>query len=336
MLSEKDICIVIPTYKRAEDVDHSLKVLYELKKKESVAGKIILVDQTKTPETKDVVKKWSKKLPVQYIFSNIPSSSIAENIGVREAKKRFPLILIVGDDVDFLSGYFKEMVKVFEDPKVMGVAGVDKEAGAARHTTKSLLASLFLRIFYLPFNEDHKFRVRGPYGTTASPIVTHDVKDAQWIPGFNNCFRKEVYEEYSFPEIKGYNVLEDVDCSYKVYKKNGVGSLVITPKCKVWHRESKAARYPERKRIFVNHEDHFAFYYRNFYTFTGTVKLVWAHVGIAIGNFLRFLGNPSKESFVNFGNNVDAIIFCYKNKKNIKEGNFRVFLNDDLSMKNFK
>lgn len=331
MFTEKNICLIIPTYNRSEDVDITMSALI---KNKNIPGKIIIVDQSKDDKTKKILNKYKKKLPLKYIYSSTPSSSIAESLGVNDAKKNFSLILISGDDVTFLPGYMKTLADEFDkNSRIMGIGGIDIKSGAAKHTSKSTFANFLLKLFFLPFSEDHQFRVRGPYGFTASPVINRSINNAEWIPGFNNCFRSEVYKTYDFPKIRGYNVLEDIDCSYTIFKKYGSGSLMITPNCKVLHRESKTARYPERKRIFVNHEDHFAFYYRHFYTLLGTLKLSWSLLGIIIGNFLRASIKPSKESFLNLKNNIDGIFYAYKNRDKIKRGEFRSFLNDDLSMK---
>ena len=331
MLTPKDVALVIPTYNRASDVDRTLRVLI---KNKNVPGHVYIIDQSKDSKTKKVVQKYTKKLPVDYIYSSLPSSSRAENIGVQRAKKKYKLILISGDDMDYLPDYMKNLVKEFnEHPELMGLGGMDVQSGAARHVSRSRLATFLLNIFFLPSAENHQFRVTGPYGLTASPQIKHSIRDAQWIPGFNNCFRREVYEHYAFPESKGYNVLEDIDCSYTVYKKYGPGSLLITPTCKVWHRESQVARYPAKKRIFVNHEDHFAFYYRHFHTPLGTLKMCWSLAGIVIGNIGRALVRREKEAFLHAKYVLQAIMLAYKNHEKIKNGQFRTFLNEDLSLK---
>ncbi|MEM4259540.1 MAG: glycosyltransferase [Candidatus Pacearchaeota archaeon] len=330
-MNEKDICLVIPTYNRSEDIDRTLSTI--IKNKNSF-GEIIIVDQSKDSKTKDIVSRYSKYLPIKYIFSSQPSSSIAENIGVKEGKKKHKLIAISGDDVDFLPGYTKEMVNIFnKNPKIIGVGGIDTKSMTAKPTFKNKLASIAMSLFFLPAKGINKFTITGPYGCNGSYFVDEDVKDAEWIPGFNNCFRREVYENYSFPEIKGYNVLEDIDCSYTIYRKYGPGSLLITPRCKVVHRESPKARYPEKKRIFANHEDHFYFYYRHFNNFIGTIKMIWALFGIMLGNSLRFLVKPNKGTFSSLKYNIQGIIYSYRNRDLIKKGKLRKFLDDNLAMK---
>ncbi len=330
-LTEKDICLVIPTYNRSEDVD---RTLYTIIKNKNVFGEIILVDQSKDDKTKKIAEKYSRYLPINYIFSNVPSSSIAENIGVRNGKKKHELIVIAGDDVDFLPGYTKELVNIFnENPKVMGIGGIDTKSMTHKPSFKNRVGASALSLFFLPAKSINKFMITGPYGCSGSFLVDKDVNDAQWIPGFNNCFRREVYEDYSFPEIKGYNVLEDIDGSYTAYRKYGEGSLLITPRCKVTHRESPKARYPEKKRIFANHEDHFYFYCRHFNNFSGTIRMIWSLFGIILGNSLRFLAKPGKESFSRLKYNVQGILYAYHNRNSIKKGRLREFLDDNLAMK---
>lgn len=332
LLTQKDVALIIPTYNRSEDVERTLRVLI---KNKNVPGRVYIVDQSKDNKTKNVVKEYAKRYHFQYVFSEMPSSSRAENIGVRLAKKRgFKLLLISGDDMDYLPGYMKALVKEFnEHPEIMGLGGMDVQSGAARHVSRSRLSTFLLNFFFLPSAEDHKFRVTGPYGLTSSPVIKYPIRDAQWIPGFNNCFRSEVYSNYAFPESKGYNVLEDIDCTYTVFKKYGPGSLVITPACKVWHRESQVARYPPKKRIFVNHEDHFAFYYRHFHTPLGTVKMCWSLLGIMLGNCARALSRREKQAFLHTRYVIQAIFLAYRNRRLIRQGKYRTFLNDDLSLK---
>lgn len=331
MIQESDVAIVIPTYHRPEDVERTLSVML---KNKNIPGKIFVVDQSKDDRTKKVVKTFASKLPVQYYHLENPSSSMAENKGVEEGIKTCSLILIIGDDIDLLPGYLSTLVKEFNDhPEVMGVGGADIPREYNFNSPKNILANFCLGFFLLPHKRKNKFMITSPYGNTESPIVTKDVRDAQWVPGFNNCFRREIYQEYRFPAIKGYNLLEDIDCSYRVYRKYGKGSLVITPRLKVIHRWSQTARYPEKKRIFATHEDHFAFYYRHFYTLLGTLKLIWNLLGIIVGNAVRFIARPNKKSFNNLKYVLQAIAFSYKNRENIKKGNYRVFLSNDLSMR---
>jgi GT2 family glycosyltransferase len=329
ILTEKDVCIVIATYNRSEDLDKTLKVLYEEK---NVPGRILIVDQSKNNKTKEITKKFEKKLPVTYIFSKIPSSSIAKNKGIAEAKKGFPIILILDDDVDLLKGFLSEMVNEFnKSENLMALGGGDANSVLLKKLS-SKTESFILKMFFLSYPEDHRFRVIGPYGVTGSPILKKPITEVEWLPGFNTAFRREVFDSYKMPESKGYNVLEDIDSTYHVFKKYGPRSLIITPKCNAHHRASIVARYTERKRIFINHEDHFYFYYAHFNDLKGMFKLAWSLTGLIAGNIAKYMLSPSKENFSAMRYNLEAIFFCIGNRENIKKGRLRTFLDEDLSM----
>lgn len=330
METEKDICIVIPSYNRPEDIQRTLSCMI---KEKNIPGKIIVVDQSKDNKTEKVVEKFKNKLPVFFRHLNIPSSSIAINTGIKEARKEYKIVIALGDDVDIYNGYLKEILKEFEDPKVMALGGVDMSIKEDKHSISKKIANMFLHFFLLPFNEKNKFRVLSPYGNTSTDKVTEVIRDAEWIPGFNTALRSKIFENYLMPEVKGYNVLEDIDNSYNIFRKYGKGSLVITPKCKVLHRYSQTARYNDKKRIFVNHEDHLIFYYKYFNNFTGTLKYFWNIIGIIIGNSLKALGNPKKDNRQRLQYNLDALFYIFKNRKRIKIGLTREFLNEDLSLK---
>jgi len=330
-LTEKDVCMIIATYNRAEDLNRTLSTLI---KNKNIPGKIIIVDQSKDDKTKKVVGEYKKKLPVEYIYCKIPSADISMNMGIKKARNKFELILTTADDVDFLVGYIKSALKEFnKHQEVMAIGGTNTLEEYNFTKLSSKLNNLLFKIFFLPFKENHKFRIIGPYGNTSSPKVEKEIKDAEWIPGFNMTTRSEVYKDYLWPEIRGYNVIDDIDSSYSIYRKYGKGSLVITPKCKVFHRFSQAARYAEKKRIFVNHEDHFSYYYRHFKNFGGTIKLIISLVGIILGNAIRLLIKPNKNNFLNLKFNIGAIAYCIKHKEDIKNKRYRTFLNKDLSMK---
>jgi len=110
--------------------------------------------------------------------------------------------------------------------------------------------------------------------------------------------------------------------------------LVIPKRIRAYHHYSDIERYPDKKRIFVNHEDHFNFYYRYFYNLSGTLKLIWELFWINILNIFRVIIKPKKENFLKIKYLWQALYYCIKYRKKIKNGKGRMFLNEDLSMKN--
>ncbi|MFH1500850.1 MAG: glycosyltransferase [archaeon] len=326
--TEKDICIVIPSYRRSEEVDKTLASLIKYK---NIPGKIYVVDQSEDNSTKKVVQKYKKKLPVEFVFSKQPSSSIAKNKGVNLAKKKYPLILILDDDVDLLKDYFKNALKEFNShPDLMGLGGLNE--ATLKQKPMSFFLYIYSKIFFLPLEEKNKFRIRSSYGNTGSMRLSKPVRDVEWLPGFNMLFRREVFENYAMPESKGYNVLEDLDSSYYTFRKFGKGSLVITPACRANHRFSQTARYPTKKRVFVNHEDHLYFQYTYFPGLTNKIIFQWSKIGIVLGLLVRAIFIPTKNNCLALKYNLQALKQARKNKEKIRKGILRTFLNPDLSM----
>lgn len=325
-LTKKDVSIVIATYNRSKELN---RTLHMLKENDNIPGKIFVIDQSKDDYTKIVCLKYSKTLPVIYKHSDIPSSSISKNIGIKNSKK-FKLILVLDDDVDLLKGYIDEALKEFNSNKdLMGLGGID--ISSADKDDLSWPAKLWFKIFFLSHRKD-KLEIIGPYGVVGTLIVKEPVRDAQWLPGFNEFFRQEIFSNYKMPESIGYNVLEDIDSSYYTFKKYGLGSLMITPKCRTVHRFSQTTRYAEKKRIFVNHEDHFYFYYAYFHP-KAKFKLAWSIFGILLGLFGKYIFTLKRNNFFALKYNLEAIRYCLKNRESIRKGKLRSFLNPDTSMK---
>ncbi|MEK6823650.1 MAG: glycosyltransferase [Nanoarchaeota archaeon] len=336
MLNEKDICVLIPTYNRPDDIEKTANSLV----KDGKPAKLIILDQSVNEKTKKLISKISKNNKfVEYRHYNIRGKNIVLNYVIDELKKKYKLFFLIDDDVDVVKGFFKSVLNEFNNnEKTKGVGAVDlKDFERGKNINyKSLkfkLKRIILEFMLLPHQENHKFKMLGPYGNTGTPKIEKDIRDCQWIPGFVMCYRNEVFENYRIPDRIGYDVSEDIDLSYYVYKKYGVGSLVIPLNVKVFHNYSQVERYADKKRIFVNHEDHFNFYYRQFYNFFGTIKFLWELFWINILNAGRVVIKPNKNNLLKLKYLWEALSYCIKYKKEIKKGESRMFLNPDLSFK---
>lgn len=335
-LTKKDVAIVIASYNRPEEVDRTLKMMIVNK---NIPGKIFVVDQSKHDKTKSAVSKYKKKLPVEYIHSNLPSSAISKNIGIKKARDKYRMVLILDDDVDLLPGYFDEALKEFnKNPKLMALGGIDtgkfqqnREAKGKKLTGSK--ANTFLKLFFLPYKAKNSYKITSPYGYTIDPKPSKIIRDAEWLPGFNELFRSQVFDEYLCPKIKGGNVLEDIDSSYYAFKKFGAGSVMINPNVKADHRASQKGKDAEKRRIFVNHEDHFYFYYTYLNNFSNTLKMIWSMIGFFSGLIIIRFAKPTNNNKLNLKYNWEALKYCIKHRKEIAKCKMRKFLDENMQMK---
>lgn len=336
MLNEKDICVLIPTYNRPEDIEKTVVSLV----KDGKPAKIIILDQSVNEETKKRISKISKNHKfVEYKHYNIRGKNIVLNYVLDELKRKHKLFFLIDDDVEVVKGFFKGALNEFNNnKKIKGVGAVDlrdfeRSKEVNYKSLKFKLKRFLLGFMLLPHQENHKFRILGPYGNTGTPKIEKDIRDCQWIQGFVMCYKNEVFENYRIPDRIGYDISEDIDLSYYVYTKYGKGSLVIPSNIRVFHNYSQVERYADKKRIFVNHEDHFNFYYRYFYNFSGTIKFLWELFWIIFLNLGRVAVKPNRNSLLRLKYLWEALSYCIKYRKRIKLGESRMFLNSDLSFK---
>lgn len=314
----KDISLVIPTYNRANEVKETLKSLGKFSKN---LNEILILDQTKTDETKNLVKSLKNK-KIKWIFSKTPSITIARNLGVKKSLKSSRIICFLDDDVIADSNYFTEILRVFnENPESIAVGGRDPSAYVG---TQSKLSNFIRKIFFLGHYEHNKARIVSAYGNTY-PLRLSKIVNAQWIPGVNMAYKKEIFREQKFDEnFLGYAVAEDTDFSYRICKKYP-NSIFITPYARLIHRVSQVARQPTRKLAYINQIDHFYFNFKDLNK-NAAQKLIfiWSLFGISLLRTLNLL-TFKKSNYLKFKFFFQSLFYCLMNLKKIKKGKLREF-----------
>lgn len=90
------IAIVIPSYKRPELLDKLLTSISEANLPESLKS-IWVVENGSRAGAINVCDKWLEKLPINYLYSDIPSASNARNMGFQASKEDF--IIFFDNDI---------------------------------------------------------------------------------------------------------------------------------------------------------------------------------------------------------------------------------------------
>lgn len=306
-----DISIVIPTYNRAKDVKETLISLQPFIKE---LGEIIVVDQSKDNQTKEIVKKFENK-KVKYLFSKTPSITIARNLGVKNSSKNSRLICFIDDDVTLGRNYFSEILKIFN-------SNPQSKAVAAFFHIENLgffgkMENFLKKLFFIRYYENNA-RIISAYGNTYPNNLKNTIK-AQWLPGVNMVYKKEVFNEQKFDEnLLGYTVAEDIDFSYRLSKRYP-NSIFITPFAKITHRASMVERYPTEKMAYINQIDHFYFNYKNLNkNFAQKIIFIWSLLGISFLRTLNMTIKPTKINYLKWKYFFNSLYYCIKNTDNIK------------------
>jgi GT2 family glycosyltransferase len=316
-----DITVVIPTCNRVNDINKTLKSLLKFVKS---LNEIIIVDQSRTNETKNLIKSL-KNNKIGCLFSKTPSITIARNLGASNVSKKSKIICFLDDDVTLGDNYFAEILKVFnENPEAKAVTAADSTT-YSDFAKQGRLHRFIKKLFFLGHYEPDRARMTSSYGNTY-PLNLKKTINAQWIPGLNMAYKKEVFNEQKFDEnLLGYTVVEDLDFSFRLFKKYP-NSLFITPYATLEHRASRVAREPTLRLSYINQIDHFYF---NFKDFNKTLKekliFVWAIFGILLLRTLSLL-SFKKSEFMKFSYFISSSTYCLTNLDKIRKGRLRDFI----------
>lgn len=313
----KDISVVIPTYNRSKDILETLNSLGHFKE----LKEIIIVDQSTSEDTKELIKSLRNK-KIKYLYSKIPSITRARNLGVKNASEKSKIICFIDDDVTLGKNYFSEMLKIFNSNSDA------KAAGAFFHIEDlsflGKIENIIKKLFFIRYYENNA-RIISAYGNTYPSKLTKIIT-AQWLPGVNMAYNKEIFKEQEFDEnLLGYTVAEDIDFSYRLFKKYPE-SIFITPFADIIHRASVVEREPTERMSYINQVDHFYFNFKNLNkSLKQKIIFFWSLFGISFLRTLNLVIKPSKTNYLKLKYFFKSIKYCIKNKDLIKAGKVRNF-----------
>lgn len=320
-LTADNISVVIPTYNRHEELRITLKALTSLKVQ---PGEIIVVDQSKNDESKKVAASFKSKR-IKYVFSDVPAITRSRNIGVKSSGKKCKVICFIDDDVTVLEGYFEALLEIYNaNPSCKGVAGfVPYEEGLKED---NLFERLARRAFFLGGRwEKTRSAILSAYGNMY-PMWINDVCPAQWFPGDNMTYRREVFEKQWFDEnLLGYTLAEDIDFGYRLSQRYP-NSLFITPRAKIIHRFSLSTRRDHERMSYINQIDHFYFNFKNMNrTAWQKIVFLWSLMGISFIRVARLLMTRNREDVLKFKFFFISLWYCLTHLNAIRRGRVRDF-----------
>jgi len=304
------VAVVIPTYERAEDLAACL---------DSIAAqtypvrRVSVVDNSPAASAGALVASRLDTGIDYHHNASGNSGTEARNRGIRASDG--DVVIILDDDVVLEPSYLAEVVRVFEaDKTVMGVQGVQTNAPS------SSLTNLMRRVFLDYHRTSDTCRVSrsltGGYPRRLTrPIV------AEWLPGFNQAFRRRVLEDELFDtRLSGYADGEDMDLSYRV-ERRWPGSLRITPAARLEHRKSAHSRMAARNRILMQEVHEFYLRHKLQHgTIADRMARGWTRLGRLIVPVVAALslGRPGKlrESYFR----LIAYCVCFSNARAIRDG----------------
>jgi GT2 family glycosyltransferase len=186
--------IIIPTFHRKKSL---FRLLNSLFKEITNTTEIIIVEQgdNNGEEFREYAKKHHIRL--SYIFSSVPNTAQAKNIGAKAAKGTY--LIFFDDDVVVHKGIIKNLIKNFADPTVGCVAGRAEAIGQP-----------------LEPRNNHVGRVT-PWVTISSGYSSLIRQDVDTPIGCNMAFPKEIFDEAGgFDERFTAAIREESDLALRI------------------------------------------------------------------------------------------------------------------------
>jgi len=300
-----DISVIIPTYNSEKTIGNCVEALMQ----QDYKGKyeVIVIDDGSKDETADAAEELGAIVLKQKNYG--PAK--ARNLGANNAKGE----ILVFTDADCIpeKNWLSEMIKPFENPKVVGVQG------AYKTKQKSITAR---------FNQ---IEIEERYDRMKRKSETLD-----WIGSYSAGYRKKDYLEVggfdeSFPKASG----EDPELSYKLAK---IGKkLVFNSKAIVYHLHPenlieylkiKYFRAFYRVNLYSKHKDkivkdsyttpwikfQIAAGYAGIVLFIVSIPLIWvnqlllAAISLGVSGLIGTLGLLSTLQFTFYAWNKDKVV----------------------------
>jgi len=274
------ISAIICTKDRKEDLFRVIESVMEQSRR---PDELIIVDAGSSQDLKNVLAESFPKLSIKY-FHVGSGLTRQRNFGI--GKSSGNMIVFFDDDVILDRNYLFYTEEVFARDlgnKTGGAMG--KITNINNDSLKFKLMQLYSKIFFLTSEGRGKLK---PSGLPSHPFTLdcEEPMEVEVLSGAQMAYRREVFEHEKFDEtLSAYCYLEDVDFSYRIFKRGY--KLIYQPKALIKHMASPTSRLPkkEKSRMFV--VNHFYLFKKNCNpVFHKWIFFVWSQAGLFIQSCL--------------------------------------------------
>ncbi len=203
-------------------------------------NEVIIVDDSDNEVSRLVANNFNKS-PLYIVYMRGKRHMIASrNLGVKKSSGE--IITFLDDDVVLEKDFIQEIATVLEQDEKKTIGAVVGNITNTAHRRR--LLRMVQSLFFLDQLGDGK---RKPSGASTWPQgIETEVKDVECLSGCCMCFRREIFDQYSFDENTGADALDDVDAAYWVSQRY---RIVFTPHARLTHKAAPA-EYKSSSRLF--------------------------------------------------------------------------------------
>jgi glycosyltransferase involved in cell wall biosynthesis len=315
------ISIVIPTYNRDEELKTAIESVLG---QTTPANEIIVVDSGNGIETKYIVLAYSNRetnIVFKYLKNPVNSVSVARNIGVENAYG--DIIFFLDDDDRFDAFYIEEILKVFSKyPEALIVQGNLEKRGPKSKKIKlwNNFWNKYAKFFYLCYFADNKKEIL-PSGKNIAPLSCDTIINCQWATGACLNTKKRLFNEFLFDnKLMKYSYGEDVDFSYRVYKRYPQ-SIYLAPKAKLLYKGSFNKKSSVKRAVIMEKTYNLYFVSKNLSKPINYILFFWSELGMFLQDiilFVFFTGKDRKYYLLRLSYSLYAYYICIRHFLKIK------------------
>lgn len=306
--------MVIPTYNRSQ----SLKKVFDCYVKQTVPfDEVIIVDDSDNGETKKLCGIYKKKIKIVYYKKKLEKKgmTISTNIGIKLAKGE--IIFLSEDDMLVAEDYVESTLSFFDSHP--NAVGMNWYPYSIQKETFNPLKNLVMRFFMLGQYRRDTSHVLATMSEIIPHPITKDVLEVERMCTGTCAVKKKYMKEFNFDEnLTEYPVQDDLDWSYRLYKK--YGNLYLLKEKKVLHDVCFGSRMSSKK-IFYSKIIYCSYLFKKDFeqNWKNLTIFWWGMVGRAILRTAGFITHPSKRSLDNFRYTIGAIFSLIINFRNLEK-----------------
>ena len=331
---KKRVSVIIPTYNRPEDLRITLE---SIACQSNPPIEVIVVDDSSDSRTNDLLHVMQGMFADQFVElkhlrgEGQRSLPCARNRGLEVSNG--DVVMFLDDDVTLEQNYIEEVLRTYSShPSAKGVQGY--WGGDTEPSGKAKLIDLYRKFFSLFHFTRNECTVLPSFEVTY-PLNLEEEISCDWLSGCNQSYVRCVFTEFKFDEkLRSYAPGgEDIDFSMRVSKEYP-GSLFITPKAKLTHRNSTVSRTPSRDLVFMRSVYKKYFFFKNIEpSLRNRMVFSWSSIGNMIMFMLTALAHLklSRNAITEIILPLNAEIFCFKHRNEIKAKELG-FLDDYLRL----
>lgn len=307
-------------------MDDLKRCLDSIMKQTQFPKEIIIVDDSENDLIRQCLDNYQTDLRIsgialKYIRNYKDRSlTIARNIGINAACE--DLILFLDDDVILNNNYLEEISRVYQKyPDASGVQG-----NIINYYHPNLLTNLYNKLFFLDQIRKNTCRaLPSTFGTY--PASDRDfILNCEWLSGCNQSYKSDILKDNLFDEnLKKYCYKEDLDLSYRIYKKSNK-LLFITSHAKCIHNVSSAGRIPKEEKIVMEIIYSIYIFYKDFeQTKVNKAIFIWSRIGYITKNLLESLLKKPRHPYLSMKYQLRGYNLGIKHICDIKNGDLSFF-----------